>query len=117
MPRIIRWFLVCYRALIHLYPHSLRRDYGGEMVDVLEQQLRAQWESRAIWALIETCLCAIGELTTIAIPSQLLSERLIAPCLSLVITSAMYVTLISIIEDKALAKWIDHTFLFAGRCR
>lgn len=87
------------------------------MVDVIAQQLRAEWECRAKWEAIETCVGALRELITIAIPGRVLSAQLIAPALSLVITSAMYVTLISIIEDKALAKWIGHTFLFAGQCR
>jgi hypothetical protein len=117
MPRALRYFLACYRALLWLYPRDLRAAYGGEMTDVLEQQLAAEWARSGARGLVAAGSCAIGELFTIAIPGQMLCTRMIAPVLSLLITSAMYATLLAIIEDRALAEWIGHTFLFAGRCR
>ena len=114
MPRALKCILACYSASLWLYPAELRRSYGREMADVFEQQLLAAWTREGLRGVRETCICAIEELITIALPARIWNERLIAPVLSLIITSAVFITLVAIMQDPALAKWIDHKFLFGG---
>jgi hypothetical protein len=86
------------------------------MADVFEQLLWTEWTSRGTRGVFATAWCAIRELFTIALPGRLVSERMIAPCLSMVITSAVLVFLVAMLQDRALAQWVNHKFLFGGRC-
>jgi hypothetical protein len=116
MPKTLQYVLACYRALLWLYPAELRTVYGCEMVDVFERQLWSEWTSRGSCGVLVTAYYAIRELFTIALPGQLLNQRMIAPGLSLVITSAMLASLVAMLQDRALAQWINHKFLFGGLC-
>jgi hypothetical protein len=87
--------LAAYRALLWLYPAELRAVYGREMQDVFEQQLAEEGLLIAAWF-------ALRELFTIALPARLLSERMIAPYLSLVITSVILVSLEALLHHCAL---------------
>jgi hypothetical protein len=116
VPKTLQYVLTCYRALLWLYPRDFRVTYGYDMADVFQQQLCAEWTRRGMRGVLATGSYAIGEIFTIALPGQLLNERMIAPCLSLPITSAIFMTLLAFMRDNALAKWISHKFLFGG-CR
>jgi hypothetical protein len=107
--------VVCYRALLQLYPHDLRTVYGAEMADVFEQQLQAEWCARGPRGVLATGWCAAKELLTVALPGRVLSERMIAPCLSLMVTTVFFLCLTAMLQDRALAQWIDHKFLFGGQ--
>jgi hypothetical protein len=89
MPAVIAY----YRMLLWLYPAHFRRDYGDEMTAVFIELLSADPAPHSVAAL--TCR-AIGELFTVAIPGHLASERVIAACLSLVITSTVLGSLVKV---------------------
>jgi hypothetical protein len=117
MPKPIFHLIAAYRAMLWLYPRELRGTYGSEMALVFEQQLRTEWARRGMRGVLAASSSAIREVVTIAIPGRLLSERIIAPGASLVITSALFMGLVAVLQDRALAGWINHKFLFGGACR
>jgi hypothetical protein len=96
VPKILRYFSVCYRALLVLYPSHLREAYGGEMAKVFDQLLWTEWTSRGARGVAATGWRAIGELFTVAIPGHLMSEWMIAAGLSLVITSGVLALLVGV---------------------
>jgi hypothetical protein len=115
MPKILLLILACYRAHLRLYPSELRIAYGGEMQKVFEQQLCSEWDSRGLRGIVATGWDAFRDLFTIALPAQLLRDSMIASYLSLVITSAVLFFLVAMLQDRALAKWVNHQFLLGGR--
>jgi hypothetical protein len=112
MPRAIPYLTSVYRALLWLYPRELRGPYGCEMTAVFEQQLQTAWTRSGIRGVLAISSWAIREVVTVAIPSQILSERMIAPSASLLITAALFVGLTALLQDRALAGWINQKFLF-----
>jgi hypothetical protein len=96
MPKLLRCVLGCYRALLWLYPADLRRAYGTDMASVFEQVLRAEWKNRGAFGVAATGARAVGELFTVAVPGQLVSEWMIAAGLSLIITSGVLALLVGI---------------------
>jgi hypothetical protein len=94
MPKTLQYLSVCYRALLWLYPSDLRDAYGKEMANVFEQLLWKEWTRRGARGVASAGCRAIGELFTVAIPRQLVSDRMIAAGLSLVITSGILALLV-----------------------
>jgi hypothetical protein len=101
MPNSPQFVLGCYRALLWLYPAELRRAYGTDMVDVFEQLLWSEWKRRGMRGVAAAGWHAIGEVFTVAIPSQLVSDWMIATGLSLVITSGVLGLLVGIMMRGA----------------
>jgi hypothetical protein len=89
MPKTLQYVLGCYRVLLWLYPPELRHVYGNDMADVFNRLLWSEWRSRGMRGVAAVGCRAIGEVFTIAIPSQLVSDWAIATGLSLVINSAV----------------------------
>jgi hypothetical protein len=106
MSRTLRVVVTAYRLSLRLYPAEFRGAYGGEMADVFEQQLTLEFASRGLPGVLATLGLALHELLTIALPEWLIREQMIAPSLSLVITSAVL---------ACLEAWLHHKFLFFGR--
>jgi hypothetical protein len=96
VPRFLQYILFCYRALLWLYPQDLRNAYGQDMANVFEELLRTEWTKRGNRGVASAGCRAIGELFTVAIPGQLMSDRMIAAGLSLVITSGVLALLVGI---------------------
>ena len=96
MPKTLRYILSCYRALLWLYPAELRGEYGAEMTSVFEQALRSEFEKRGMRGVAAIGCRAVGELFTVAIPGQLMSEWMILAGLSLVINSVIRALLLGI---------------------
>jgi len=115
MPKMLLFILACYRVQLKLYPSELRVAYGGEMQKVFEQQLCSEWDARGVRGIVATGWEAFREFFTIALPCQLLRDSMIASYLSLVITSAVLFFLVAMLQDRSLAKWVNHQFLFGGR--
>ncbi len=96
MPPILQYVLRCYRALLWLYPADLRNAYGQDMANVFEQVIKAEWTKRGTRGVAVSGCRAIGEVFTVAIPGWLMSDRMIAAGLSLVITSGVLALLVAI---------------------
>jgi hypothetical protein len=105
MPKTLQYVLNCYRALLWLYPAELRHAYGPEMTYVFEQVLRAEWSRRGVRGVAVSGCRAVGELFTVAIPGQLMSERMISAGLGLAINSAILALLVG------LMMWPRYKFL------
>jgi hypothetical protein len=115
MPRSMQLVLFCYEALLALYPRELRQKYGPEIVEAFQQDLWTEWSARRARGVLSIVLCALREVFTVAMPGWFLSERTIASALSLLITTTVFVSMIAVMEDRALAAWINHKFLFGCR--
>jgi hypothetical protein len=100
MSKTLRYILGCYRALLWFYPPDLRRKYGNEMADIFEQLLQTEWTRRGARGVAATGCRAIGELFTIAVPRQLLSQWMIVTGLSLAISSGILVLLVGIMMRR-----------------
>jgi hypothetical protein len=96
MPKTLQYVLVCYRALLWLYPPGLRHACGRDMADVFNQILWAEWNSRGVRGVAAAGCRAIGEVFTIAIPGQLVSDWMIATGLSLAISSGVLASLVGV---------------------
>ena len=83
-----------YGALLILYPLDLRREFDAEMRDVFEQQLHGAWEESGVKGVARVCLCAIGELVSVALPAQLCQPIFIVPTLSLLSNSVLFLMLL-----------------------
>ena len=100
MPKTLGWVLRCYRALLLVYPPDLRHAYGNDMADVFDQILWAEWSRRGARGVAAAGWRAIGEVFTIAIPSRLASDGMIAAGLSLLITSGVLASLVRVILSR-----------------
>jgi hypothetical protein len=100
MPKTLQYVLGCYRGLLWLYPPDLRRAYGNDMADVFNQLLFAEWKSRGMRGVAAAGRRAIGEVFTIAIPGQLVSDWMITTILSLVITSGVLGSLVGVMMSR-----------------
>lgn len=100
MPKTLQYVLSCYRALLWLYPRDLRHAYGNDMADVFKQLLWTEWTRRGMRGVVVAGRRAIGEVLTIAIPSQLASDWMIATGVSLVITSGVLASLVGVMMSR-----------------
>jgi hypothetical protein len=100
MPKTLEYVVSCYRVLLWLYPPDLRQAYGNDMADVFKQLLWAEWTSRGIRGVAVAGRRAIGEVFTIAIPRQLVSDWMIATGVSLVITSGVLASLVGVMMSR-----------------
>jgi hypothetical protein len=96
----MEWVLRCYRALLRVYPPDLRHAYGSDMADVFDQLLSAEWSRRGMRGVAAAGWRAIGEVFTIAIPSWLASDWMIAAGLSLLITSGVLASLVRVMLSR-----------------
>jgi hypothetical protein len=96
MPKALQYLSVSYRALLWLYPSDLRDAYGQDMANIFEQQLWTEWTKRGTRGVAAAGCRAFCELFTVAIPRRLMSDRVIAAGLSLVITSGVLALLVGI---------------------
>jgi hypothetical protein len=102
MPKTLQYVLAGYRALLCLYPAEFRRAYGNDMADVFHQLLWREWTTRGIRGVAASGWRAIGEVFTVAIPGQLVSDWMIATGLSLLINSAVLALLVGVMMRGAI---------------
>lgn len=114
MPPFPRFILLCYRAHLRLYPARFRELYADEMIDVFRLQLLDQRTSGTRLAMLRTIRYALTECFTVALPERLWDRRIAISSVSLVITAAVFVSLVEMLQNQALARWVSHTLLFGG---
>jgi len=87
---ITRASRLAYSRLLILYPHDLRCRFGADMVEVFEDLMHeaAARSGRAGIATIWSS--ALWELLTVAAPSRLASNALMAGALSFLASSALF---------------------------
>jgi hypothetical protein len=96
VPKTLQYLAASYQAMLWLYPSELRDAYGQDMANVFEQILKSEWTKRGPRGVATAACRAVGELFTVAIPMRLMSDRMIAAGLSLVITSGVLALLVGI---------------------
>lgn len=94
MPAFLQFVVRCYRASLCLYPAELRSAYGRDMAEIFERLLVKEWNRSGPSGVLRVTLRAAGEVVTVAIPGHLLSERMFAVGLSLVINSGILAFLV-----------------------
>jgi hypothetical protein len=84
MNRFIRLSSYIYSGILVLYPADLRRDFGDEMADVFAQDLAEMWRSRRLGGVFDVWRRVLCEVTSIALPAQIVNSAVIAPTSSFV---------------------------------
>jgi len=65
-----------YEGSLALYPAGLREEFGGEMVEVFEEQIADAYTERGVRGLLEVWLCTAHEFVSIALTGQL-AQRMV----------------------------------------
>ena len=77
-----------YGASLILYAYDLRTEFGQEMVDIFEDQMRGAWRERGISGLLDVWTCVGTELLRIALPRRLAAISI--PALGFVISVILF---------------------------
>lgn len=88
--RIIRASRFAYSGLLFVYPRDLRRRFGSEMVEVFEDLSREAMTRSGPSGIAAIWRSALWELLSVAAPSRLASNTLMAGALSLLASSALF---------------------------
>ena len=68
-----------YAAILFLYPAELRRDFGGEILEVFREDLSHASSYRALAGMLSVWACALREFVRIALPEDHFSMSLHPP--------------------------------------
>jgi hypothetical protein len=88
--RIIRASRVAYSGLLIVYPRDLRRRFGSEMAEVFEELMREAMARSGPRGMAIIWRSALWELLSVAAPSWLASNAIIAGALSFLASSALF---------------------------
>jgi hypothetical protein len=90
MAGILRTSCRMYVLLLPLYPEALRIQFGGDMADVFEQQVREGCERHGLTGLARVWLCAVADIIQNNLPAELYWRKIGIPVVSLVATFALF---------------------------
>lgn len=65
-----------YARFLFFYPKDLRREFGGEMIEVFHEQAREAYSRRGFSGLLRVWFSAAREIATVAFPGRL-AERVL----------------------------------------
>ena len=88
--RIIRASRFAYAGLLIVYPRDLRRRFGSEMVEVFEDATHEALTRSGPRGIAMIWRSALWELLTVAAPSRLASNAVMAGALSFLASSALF---------------------------
>jgi hypothetical protein len=91
-----------YEQSLVCYPKDLRDDFGGEMMEVFDEQLSDAYSCGGYVGVLRVWLSAMREIVTVALPGRF-AERAI-PLVAVAVTSAFmlwFVSYISYIMETA----------------
>jgi hypothetical protein len=71
MPPSLRWNCRAYAAVLLLYPATLRRQFGQEMIEVFADQMRAAWQKDGWAGGVAVWSCVSREALVTALSSHL----------------------------------------------
>lgn len=86
---IVRLSRVVYAGLLIFYPTDLRRKFGAEMADVFEVVMRDAIVERGLAGMFSPWRSALWELLTVAVPSRLASNVVMAGMISFLASSLL----------------------------
>jgi len=114
MSELVNRSVSIYRRLLFLYPEELRRDFGAEMVLAFAEDLEQAWGDARLAGVAQMWWYALGELITVALPSQRSNPKVLVPLLSLAVvafvqSAELWVALqrVTHVEGSALADAIQ----------
>lgn len=81
MSALLSFSLRAYAAMLFLYPAELRRDFGGEIIDVFREDLNHASAFRGFAGLAGVWACALREFVRIALPAYAENRRVAVPAI------------------------------------
>jgi len=87
---IIRASRAAYAGLLALYPRDLRLRFGADMAEVFEDLMREAAARSGPAGIAAIWRCALWELLTVAAPSRLTSNAVMAGALSFLASSPLF---------------------------
>jgi hypothetical protein len=90
LERVLRISCRAYGLLLPLYPPTLRWQFGSDMVDVFEQQMRAECEERGFAGVTRVWLSIGLDVIQNALPDEMSWQSALIPVLSLLGSLALF---------------------------
>jgi hypothetical protein len=79
--------------LLFAYPGDFRLRFGSEMVTTFSELLCYEWEHNGLPGAARVWRSALGEVFSVAVPLQLQNSIVVAISLSLLCSSALFMTM------------------------
>ena len=96
--KLARMSALAYAEMIRLYPRELRLRFGGEMAEVFGDSIREAAARRGLKGVAAVWSRALWELLTVAAPSRLENNTLMAGALSLLASSVLFLAFFSTLK-------------------
>jgi len=96
--KLARMSALAYAEMIRLYPRELRLRFGGGMEEVFGDSLREAAARRGFKGIVAVWGRALWELLTVAAPSRLENNTLMAGALSLLASSVLFLAFFSTLK-------------------
>jgi hypothetical protein len=90
LERVLRISCRAYGLLLPLYPPTLRWQFGSDMVDVFEQQMRAECEERGFAGVTRVWLSIGLDVIQNALPDEMSWQSALIPVFSLLGSLALF---------------------------
>jgi hypothetical protein len=87
----LRASLQLYRVIIRLYPDTLLKVFGAEMLCVFEEQIEEEWAARGWAGLLRVWRCVLAEVIQDRAPRLVFQALFGVPMLSLMAASFFFV--------------------------
>ena len=91
---VLRTSYRLYGFLLPLYPSTLRRQFGPDMADVFEQQVRAECEQHGFYGVVRAWSSVVSELIQNAAQTEFAWQRIGVSVASLLTTLALFEALL-----------------------
>jgi hypothetical protein len=89
-----------YSFMLLAYPSDFRRRFGGEMMDTFSDQLQVEEQDRGVAGVLRVWRSAFWETISVAVPLQLRTPIVISVLLSLPVSSAICLMLLSSVSPQ-----------------
>jgi len=81
-----------YKMVLLTYPRDFRLRFGSEMATTFSDQICAEWKHNGLPGVARVWRSAVGEVLSVAVPLRLRSPIVIATSLSLLLSTALFMT-------------------------
>jgi hypothetical protein len=82
-----------YKMLLFMYPGDFRLRFGSEMVTTFSDLICGEWEHHGLPGVARVWRSALGEVFSVAVPLQLQNSIVVAISLSILCSSALFLTI------------------------
>lgn len=87
---VVRASCRVYGLLLPLYPSTLRWQFGADMTDVFEQQIRGECEQRGFLGVVHVWCCVAAEVMENALPGEFQWASIGVPIASMLMSLALF---------------------------